>query len=81
VAFTEKGIDVVEMEYVDSESVDQIGYDSDQSEVHVIFKKGGSHYIYGDVPSNIFDDFKNSPSKGKFVPEVLKAHGYPYRKA
>ena len=71
---------MVDMEYVDSESVDQIGYDDDQSEVHVIFKKGGAHYIYSDVPANTFEDFRNSPSKGKFVPEILKGHGYSYRK-
>lgn len=31
--------------YVDSSSVDQIAYDEDQGEAHVIFKRG-AYYIY-----------------------------------
>jgi hypothetical protein len=81
VALTKEGLSMADMEYVDSVSVEQIGYDADQSEVHVVFRKGGSHYICSDVLPNIFEDFRNAPSKGRFVPEVLKGHGYPYRKA
>jgi len=38
----------MEMIYVDSSNIDQIGYDDAESECHVIFKNG-RHYVYGDV--------------------------------
>jgi hypothetical protein len=70
----------MEMTYIDSESVDQIGYDPDVSEVHVIFKHGG-HYIYSDVTPETWESFRNSPSKGGFVQSEFRGKGYPYRKA
>jgi hypothetical protein len=71
----------MELAYVDSSTVDQVGYDEEQLELHVIFKSGGRHYIYSDIPENVYQDFINSPSKGQFVHEVLKGHGYPCRRA
>ncbi|MGH6870026.1 MAG: KTSC domain-containing protein [Rhizomicrobium sp.] len=61
----------MDMIYVDSSTVDQIGYDDEASEIHVIFKRG-RHYIYSGASQDIFDDFHNSPSKGKFLNEILK---------
>lgn len=71
----------MEFVYVDSSTVDQIAYDQDQLELHVIFKSGGRHYIYSDVPEHVHSDFMNAPSKGGFVHEILKGHGYPCRRA
>ena len=45
---------MVNLTYVDSESVDQIGYDEDNLEAHVIFKKGGRHYVYLNVPADVY---------------------------
>jgi len=67
------------MIYVDSTNVDQIGYDDYESEVHVIFKKSG-HYVYSEVTSEVWEQFRDSPSKGTFVNQEFKAKGFPYRK-
>lgn len=64
--------------YVDSKSVDQIGYDEDQCEVHVVFKNG-RHYVYSEVPKEVWDSFKDASSKGTFINQEFKAKGFPYR--
>jgi hypothetical protein len=69
----------MEMIYVDSRSVDQIGWDEEASEAHVIFKRSG-HYIYSDVSHEVWKRFLDSPSKGTFVNEEFKAKSYPCRK-
>jgi hypothetical protein len=69
----------MDMIYVDSESVDQIGYDPDALETHVIFKNGG-HYVYSDVTSETWDRFRDSTSKGGFVNQEFRGKGYPVRK-
>jgi hypothetical protein len=69
----------MDMIYVDSTSVDQIGYDEDAREAHVIFKRGDRHYIYSDVSTDVWDRFRDSTSKGTFVNEELKAKGYACR--
>jgi hypothetical protein len=68
----------MELVYVDSSNVEQIGYDADWSEVHVIFKTG-RHYIYSNVPPDVWDAFLSAPSKGIFLNTVIKKGGYPYR--
>lgn len=70
---------MVAMTYVDSKSVDQIGYDEDASECHVIFKKSG-HYVYSEVNPEVWDQFQNAESKGIFVNEEFKKKAYPCRK-
>jgi hypothetical protein len=69
----------MDMIYVDSSNVDQIGYDDAASEVHVIFKNGG-HYVYSDVTLDVWDRFRNAESKGIFLNEEFKAKAYPFRK-
>jgi hypothetical protein len=65
--------------YVDSSSVDQIGFDAETGEVHVIFKHGG-YYIYSDVPFEIWERFRDSASKGKFIHDEFIAKVYLCRK-
>lgn len=74
---TKRGAEM-QFTYVDSEAVDQIGYDEDSQELHVIFKRG-KHCIYSGIPKDVFDDFLNAPSKGIFLNEVIKARGYSFR--
>jgi hypothetical protein len=69
----------MEMIYVDSGSVDQIGYDEEASEAHVIFKRSG-HYIYSDVSQEVWERFRDSSSKGTFVNEEFKDKSYPCRR-
>ncbi|WP_316173532.1 MULTISPECIES: KTSC domain-containing protein [unclassified Bradyrhizobium] len=66
--------------YVDSKSVDQIAYDEEQGEAHVIFQRG-AHYIYSGVTQEVWDRFRDSTSKGTFVNEEFKAKGYTVRRA
>lgn len=70
---------MVEMTYVDSSNIDQIGYDEAESEVHVIFKKSG-YYIYSEVNTEVWESFRNAESKGTFLNEEFKQKAYPYRK-
>jgi KTSC domain len=67
------------MIYVDSTSLDQIGFDDGNSEVHVVFKNG-EHYVYSNVSQEVWEEFRNATSKGTFLNRELKAKGYPYRK-
>ena len=55
-----------EMTYVDSSNIEQIGYDSDKTELHVIFKDG-SLYVYNNVPLQIYEELLGAPSKGSYL--------------
>lgn len=70
---------MVEMTYVDSSNIDQIGYDETESEVHVIFKKSG-YYVYSEVNPEVWESFRNADSKGVFLNEEFKKKAYPCRK-
>jgi hypothetical protein len=72
-------VEEMEMIYVDSQSVDLIGYDEETSESRVIFKTSG-HYVYSDVSHEVWERFRDSQSKGTFVKEQFKVKGYPCRK-
>lgn len=60
-----------DMTYVDSSNIESIGYDESSQELHVRFLSGG-YYIYQQVPSYVFDDFINAPSKGSFLNREIK---------
>jgi hypothetical protein len=68
----------MDLVYVDSSTVDQIGYDEDAAEAHVIFKTG-RHYVYSNVAPDTWEQFQHAQSKGKFVNEEFKSKSYPYR--
>lgn len=70
---------MIELLYVDSTDVDQIGYDPDCSEIHVVFKKSG-YYIYSGCSDELFARFRDSSSKGRFLDAEIKKMGFPYRK-
>ena len=55
---------MVEMHEVDSTSIEAIGYDGDARELHVQLK--GRHYVYADVPRDVFDGFGQADSAGKY---------------
>ncbi len=69
----------MEMQYVDSTSIDQMGYDAENQELHVIFKSGGRLCIYSQVPLEIWQSMLEAPSKGVYLAQVIKKNGYPYR--
>lgn len=60
-----------DMTYVESSNLEQIGYDSDKSELHVIFKDG-SLYVYSDVPVQIYEALLVAPSKGSYLNREVK---------
>jgi hypothetical protein len=67
-----------EMTYVDSSNLEQVGYDSDAMELHVIFKDG-SLYVYSDVPQQIYEELLVAPSKGSYLNREVKSV-YNYEK-
>lgn len=58
---------------VESSNIDEIGYDAGSMTVEVLFKKSGL-YQYFDVPENVFAEFLQSESKGKFFNGCIKGH-------
>lgn len=60
-----------DMTYVESSNLEQIGYDRDKSELHVIFKDG-SLYVYSDVPVQIYEGLLVAPSKGSYLNREVK---------
>lgn len=70
---------VIEMEYVNSSNVEQIGYDEDLSELHVKFLSGPTIYVYMGVPQQVYGDLLNAPSKGSFL-HANVYENYPFEK-
>lgn len=68
-----------EMQYVDSSNLDQIGYDGDSMELHIVFKSG-AHYIYRDVPETVYEGLVGAASKGSYLNREVK-NVYPYEQA
>lgn len=60
-----------EMIYVDSSTVEAVGYDDKAQELHVQFTSHGI-YIYYEVPRNVFDAFMSAASKGSFLNREIK---------
>jgi hypothetical protein len=65
-------------EYVTSSNVDYIAYDPEEAVLEVGFLNGGA-YQYFDVPEDVYEDFLNSESKGKFLFKHIK-NKYSYRR-
>lgn len=63
---------MVDMQYVQSGTVECIGYDSEAMELHVRFLRSGPDYVYIGVPQEVFDAMLDAPSKGSFVHTRLK---------
>jgi hypothetical protein len=69
---------MVELQYVDSTSVDQVAYDAESSELHIVYKKSG-YYVYSGVPPEKFEQLMNTDSKGSFINREVK-NVYEFRK-
>lgn len=66
------------MHFVNSSNVDQVGYDHDQMELHVMFHSGDL-YVYSGVPEHIYDELRSAPSVGSYLNREIK-NVYPYSK-
>ena len=53
-----------EMHYVDSSSIEAVGYDKENMELHVRFLESGATYVYRNVPREVFDELMTADSKG-----------------
>jgi len=61
-----------DMIFVDSSTVEAIGYDSTARELHVRFTQSGETYVYYEVEEWVFEDFKRADSKGTFLNTNIK---------
>jgi KTSC domain-containing protein len=66
-----------EMEWVDSSSIDQIGYDEDNRELWIRFKSGET-YAHSDVPATTHEEIMRADSKGSYFNREVKPN-YAYR--
>ena len=64
---------------VESSFLAAIGYDSDSSILKVEFQDGDL-YQYQNVPTNIYEEFMDAPSKGTYLNTRLKDPKYPHKK-
>ena len=51
-------------------------YDSGLNQIHVIFQRDGTPWVYDQVPRNIWRNFRRAQSPGKYINRVL--NDYPY---
>ena len=69
---------VTEMHYVESASVEAIGYDADSQELYVRFVESGDVYVYYDVQEWVFEEFLDAGSKGTYYNSNIKG-SYQYQ--
>ena len=69
---------MVDLHWVDSSTIEQVGYDEDAMELHVVFTDG-ARYVYQQVPLQTFEQLLDAPSKGSFLNRELRGV-YDYRR-
>ena len=68
-----------DMEWVDSSNIEAIGYDDNMRELFVQFK-GGTTYIYVDVPAEVHQELRQADSKGIYLNREIR-NSYEWRQA
>lgn len=63
----------------ESSTIARIGYDDEQLMLTIEFKTSGTYFYY-DVPSPVFENMRNAPSKGQFLAQQIKGK-YRYARA
>jgi len=69
----------IEMQFVQSSNVEQVGYDEPNQELHVKFLNNNIVYIYIGVPEYVFDEFLAADSKGRYLHQNIKSR-FDFRK-
>lgn len=69
----------VEMQYVQSSSVEQIGYDEVNEELYVRFLNSNITYVYSGVPEYVYSELQSAGSHGEYHNQHIK-NVYPFRK-
>ncbi len=67
------------MIFVDSSSVEAIGYDAATLELHIRYLRSGETYVYHAVEEWRFQELMRSDSKGTYINANIKPH-YQYAK-
>jgi hypothetical protein len=62
---------MVDMQFVESSNIEQVGYDGDAMELHVQFKNSGL-YVFSEVPEHIYQALMAADSKGSFFNREIK---------
>lgn len=62
---------MVEMHFVDSKSIEAIGYDEAVNELHVRFLRGAT-YVYPNFPMDIYEELRNADSKGSYFSKNIR---------
>ena len=63
---------MITMHYVDSSSIEAIGYDKDTQQLHVRFLKSGATYVYYDVEEGVYDEFRQAESIGRYFNDHIR---------
>ena len=63
-------------EYVESSSLETIGYDADSETLEVEFRTDGVYQYHG-VPASVYREFMEADSKGRFLNLRIK-EVYPF---
>ncbi len=63
---------MVDMVFVDSKSIEAIGYDEVARELHVRFLQNGTTYVYEEVDGATYAEFLSASSKGSYINRVIK---------
>lgn len=66
-----------DMHFVTSSNIEAIGYDAETGSLHIRFLKSGKTYVYGNVPSFVFDELMRVDSKGTYFAREIKGR-YEY---
>lgn len=69
---------IPKMKSVKSSNIDSIGYNESKKQLFVKFRND-TIYVYKDVPIEVWENFQNAESKGKFVYYELR-NMYDYEK-
>jgi len=59
------------MEFIDSSSVEALGYDAAAQELHVLFKTGKT-YVYFEVEEFRYQELRMADSKGSYFNREVK---------
>lgn len=61
-----------EMQFVDSQNVEAIGYEAEAQELHVRFRQSGETYVYYAVEEWVFQELMQADSKGRYLNANIK---------
>ncbi|MPZ48831.1 MAG: KTSC domain-containing protein [Dehalococcoidia bacterium] len=67
------------MQWVESSSIESVGYDATSRELYVRFLETGDTYVYHGVGRTAYDEFVAAESKGAYLNKQIKMR-YSYDK-